>query len=269
MFGTQYYHQTLRKYVIMFGNLFNDIRVKRINAAGQVIQNLDVPIAYGPKQKFLVRLAQDPNLDRDVAVQLPRIGFELIGINYAGDRKLASTIRNRAVSITDNSVMKNQYTPTPYDINFQLSIFVKNADDGTQILEQILPFFTPEWTTTVNLIPEMNIKMDIPLVLQGVNYEDVYEGDFETRRTIIWTLDFIAKGYLYGPVRNSGVINRSVTNLFDALPRNTETAVANVAVVAGLTANGTPTNLANLTIERSQIFQDSDYGFITTVEENI
>ena len=140
MFGTQYYHQTLRKYVIMFGNLFNDIRVKRINAAGQVVQNLDVPIAYGPKQKFLVRLAQDPNLDRDVAVQLPRIGFELIGINYAGDRKLASTIRNRAVSITDNSVMKNQYTPTPYDINFQLSIFVKNADDGTQILEQTNAF---------------------------------------------------------------------------------------------------------------------------------
>lgn len=268
MFGFQYYHQSLRKYVVMFGNLFNDIHVRRINKAGQTVQNIKVPIAYGPKQKFLVRLSQDPNLDRDVAIQLPRIGFEITGINYAGERKLASTIRNQFVLTDDSDTVNSQYTPTPYDINFQMSILVKNADDGTQILEQILPFFTPEWTTTVNLIPSMNIKMDIPLVLQSVNYEDVYEGDFETRRAIIWTLDFIAKGYIYGPIRKSGVIKRTVTNLFDELPKNTQSAVANVAVIPGLTANGEPTNLANLTISSSEIYSNNDYGFVTTIEES-
>ena len=268
MFGFQYYHQSLRKYVVMFGNLFNDIHVRRINQAGETVQNLKVPIAYGPKQKFLVRLAQDPNLDRDVAMQLPRIGFELVGINYAGERKLASTIRNQYVITDDSKTVKSQYTPTPYDINFQMSIMVKNADDGTQILEQILPFFTPEWTTTVNLIPSMNIKMDIPLVLQSVSYEDAYEGDFETRRAIIWTLDFIAKGYIYGPVRKTGVITRTNVNIADDLPAQFGAFVANVAVVPGQTANGEATNLANLTISSSDIYSDSDYGFITTIEES-
>lgn len=267
MFGFQYYHQSLRKYVIMFGNLFNDIHVRRINQAGEVVQNLAVPIAYGPKQKFLTRLAQDPNLDRDIAIQLPRIGFELVNINYAGERKLASTIRNTYTLTDDSDTVNSQYTPTPYDIQFEMSIMVKNADDGTQILEQILPFFTPEWTTTVNLVPSMDIKMDIPLVLQGVNYEDVYEGDFESRRAIIWTLNFTAKGYIYGPVRKSGVIKRAVTNIFDELPSNTEASVANVAVVPGLTANGTATNLANLSVDKSEIFSDNDYGFVTTIEE--
>ena len=135
MFGNSFYHGTLRKYVIVFGNMFNGIYLQRLNQSDTVVQTLKVPIAYGPKEKFLVRLAQDPNLDQDVAISLPRIGFEMMGISYAANRKLTSTQQNVSVSSTDTGALSTQYIPVPYDIQFRLSIFVKNADDGTQILE--------------------------------------------------------------------------------------------------------------------------------------
>ena len=213
MFKDQYYHGVLRKYVIIFGNLFNDIKVQRFSSAGQRVQTLEVPLAYGPKEKFLVRITQDPNLDKEVAISLPRMGFEMTGMTYAPNRKLPSTLRNIAVTgTTDDNKVSTQYTPAPYDIGFRLSIFVQNADDGVQIIEQILPYFTPEWTVTANLIPSMGIKMDIPTVLNSVTTEDTYEGDFATRRALIWTLEFTMKGYVYGPVRSTGVIKRSIIN---------------------------------------------------------
>lgn len=248
----------------MFGNLFNDIHVQRINNAGAVVQTLKVPIAYGPKMKFLQRLAQDPNLDRDVAISLPRIGFEMTAINYAPERKLSSTQRNVRIS-ADGDQLKNQYVPVPYDINITASIFVKNADDGTQILEQILPFFTPEWTATVNVIPTMAIKMDIPTVLNSVTYEDTYDGDFETRRAIIWNLDFTLKGYLYGPVRTSGVIKRSIVNLFPDIA--TTTLAAKVQTQPALLANGSPTTNTAASVALSQISANDDFGFSTTTYE--
>lgn len=214
MFSDQYHHGVLRKYVVIFGNLFNDIKVQRFNTAGQRVQTLDVPLAYGPKEKFLVRISQDPNLDQEVAISLPRMGFEMTGMTYAPQRKLPSTIKNFAVTnTTDDNKLNTQYTPAPYDIGFRLSIFVQNADDGVQIIEQILPYFSPEWTVTANLIPSMGIKADIPTILNSVTTEDTYEGDFATRRALIWTLDFTMKGYVYGPVRTTGVIKRSSINV--------------------------------------------------------
>ena len=267
MFGNQFYHQTLRRYVIMFGNLFNDITIARLNNAGQVVQRIGVPVAYGPKQKYLVRLAQDPNFEREVALQLPRISFELTGVSYAPERKLASTQRNVKVTSTDAKQFLNQFVPVPYDINMQLAFFVKNADDGTQILEQILPYFTPEWTTTIQLIDEMEIKMDIPTVLQSTSFEDVYEGDFETRRAIVWTLDFLVKGYIYGPVRSTGIINRVIAPISDELTIMNN--VAEVDVTPGLTAQGNPTANSQATIARGSISADDDFGFITKVEEDV
>ena len=248
----------------MFGNLFNDIHVQRIDNAGVVQQTLKVPIAYGPKMKFLTRIAQDPNLDRDVAVSLPRIGFEMTAINYAPERKLSSTQRNLRIS-ADGDQLKSQFVPVPYDINITASIFVKNADDGTQILEQILPFFTPEWTATVNVIPTMAIKMDIPTVLNSVTYEDTYDGDFDTRRAIIWNLDFTLKGYLYGPVRTSGVIKRSILNLFP----DTDTTIkaASIQTQPALLANGSPTSNSSASIPLGQISANDDFGFSTTTYE--
>jgi len=158
MFGHTYYHSIIRKYIVMFGTMFNDIDVQRFNQSGERVQTLRIPIAYGPKEKFLVRLAQDPNFDKDVAISLPRMSFEITSMNYNPTRKLPSTVKNM-YTYEDNDRLKYQYTPVPFDINIALSVFVKNADDGVQILEGILPFFTPEWTNTVKLIPELNLNM--------------------------------------------------------------------------------------------------------------
>ena len=212
MFG-YFSHGLIRKYVIVFGSMFNDLTIQR-NSGSTRIQTIGVPIAYGPKQKFLVRLDTDPNLDREIAISLPRIGFELSGIAYDSNRKLNSAQKN-TYDHTDKNFRKTQYTPVPYNIDFTMSIFVKNADDGTQILEQILPYFKPEWNMTVNLVPEMNIKMDIPTVLNSVDFEDTYDGDFQTRRAIIWNLNFTMKGYLYGPVANQGVIKRIAVDIYE------------------------------------------------------
>ena len=185
-------HGLIRKYVIVFGSLFNDLIIQR-NNNGSRMQTLSVPIAYGPKQKFLVRLETDPNLDREIAISLPRLGFELTGISYDPVRKLNSTQKNSYV-FSDKTLLKTQYTPVPYNIDFILSIMVKNADDGTQILEQILPYFKPEWNTSVNIIPDMNISMDIPTVLNSVSLQDAYDADFMSRRVLMWDLNFTMKG---------------------------------------------------------------------------
>jgi hypothetical protein len=214
----QYYHGTIRKYIISFGNLFNDIVIARLNTAGERVQSIAVPLAYGPKEKFLVRLRQDPNFEQAVAITLPRMGFEITGMTYAPARKLSSTLKNVTLKSDDNDRLKTQYVPVPYDINILLSIFVSNADDGAQILEQILPYFRPEFTTNIRLIPEMNVVVDTPVVLQDISIEDTYEGDFDTRRALIYNLTFSMKAYIYGPVANQGVIKRSVTNFFGDVP---------------------------------------------------
>lgn len=265
MFGRNFYHGTLRKYVIVFGNMFNGIYLQRFNQNNERIQTLKVPIAYGPKEKFLVRLSQDPNFDQDVAISLPRIGFEMTALTYAADRKLPSTQKHVSVSRSDNTVYKTQYRPVPYDINFQMSVFVKHADDGTQILEQILPYFQPEWTNSINLIPEMNLTYDVPCVLTDVSLEDTYEGSFDTRRALIWNLNFMMKGYVFGPTSTTGLIRRSITNFAADLPD--ASAAERVSVYPGLTANGQPTSNANFTVSESIIEPDDDYGFVTTIDE--
>ena len=282
MFGHQYYHGILRKYVIAFGSLFNDIVVQRYNNAGTRIQSINVPIAYGPKEKFLVRLRQDPNLDRQVAIQLPRIGFEMQQIIYNPTRKLQSTIRNVQKSRTsDGNVMRTQFTPVPYDINMLLSVFVKNADDGTQIIEQILPFFTPEWTIQLRHVPEMSQIHDVPIVLQSVTLEDTYEGDFESRRSLIWNMDFMIKGYLFGPVSQAGIIKRTLIDFY--VPPVANTAVTGPAAnnmvkfsssdisamelasrirfQPGLLANGSPTVNSAASISIDTIQANDAFGY--------
>jgi hypothetical protein len=272
MFGLNFYHGSIRKYVSLFGTLFNDIRITRETSDNALYQTINVPIGYGPKEKVLARLKQDPNLDRKYAVQLPRMAFELTNVNYAPERKLLTINRNRAVETSDGTKQKYQYNPVPYDFMFSLYIYAKNAEDGARILEQILPFFTPEWTATVNLIPEMNIAMDIPVVLLDVVNQDVYEDNFETRRTLIWTLNFIVKGYVFGPIRTSGIINIANTNFFDATitdvmdnaPSTVTTPLENVVVEPGLTANGLPTSNAAISVPSSQILANDNYGYIIT-----
>jgi len=273
MFGHQYYNQVIRRYVVMFGTLFNDIIVQRFNKAGQRIQALKVPIAYGPKEKFLVRITQDPELTNQSQVSLPRMGFEMTGMQYMPERKLSSTQRrvNTVGTSGSNNSIKTVYTPVPYDFNFSLSVFVKNADDGVQILEQILPFFTPEWTTTLKIIPEMNIKHDVPTVLQSVTTEDAYDGDFETRRSLIYNLDFLVKGYIYGPIKKSGIIKRTMVDFINSA--NTELQQGNriekITITPGLDANGNPTANSAQSISIDNISANDNYGFAIDYETDL
>jgi len=257
MFG-YFSHGIIRKHVIVFGSMFNDITIERKNA-GTRVQTLAVPIAYGPKQKFLVRLEADPNLDREIAMSLPRLGFELAGITYDPSRKLNSTQKNSYV-FSDKTLLRTQYTPVPYNMDFILSIMVKNADDGTQILEQILPYFKPEWNISVNLIPEMKIAMDVPTILNSVSLQDTYDGDFQTRRALIWDLNFTMKGYLYGPVSSQGIITRTSSNFYADTTLGTEKS-SQLVLVPGLQSDGTSTANSAASIHRDLIDADDDYGF--------
>lgn len=265
MFGHTFYHGTIRKYVTLFGTLFNDIYINRPDTAHNQIHTIKVPIAYGPREKTLARLTADPNLNRMPAIVLPRMSFEITNMGYAAERKLNTINRRHKKDVTNPDVMKYQYNPVPYDIDFTLSVMVKNADDGTRIIEQILPFFTPEWNATVELIPEMSVIMDIPIVLKSVKTNDTYESDFETRRVLTWELDFTLKGYIFGPVRKSGIIKFANTNIYNSLASNTQ--LTNINIQPGLTEDGFPTSNAALTIPPALIFPDDDYGYIETVTD--
>jgi len=198
------------------------------------------------------------------------MAFEMTSFDYDGSRKLP-TINRIAVINPDNKAQNRyQYNPVPYNIGFRLSILVKNAEDGNKIVEQILPYFTPDWTTTAHLIPEMDVTMDIPVVLNNVGIDDVYDGQFETRRSFVWNLDFTLKGYIYGPIKTSNVIKFSNTEFFVATSNNIQAAniaVAYVQIQPGLTANGKPTSNASLSIPVANIIATDTFGYVTSITE--
>ena len=209
MLGSTFYHQTIRKYVAAFGTLFNDINIERKNSSGTVIERVKEPLAYGPRQKWILALSDTTDQRRVLAARLPRIGFSLTGVSYDSVRKLNTVIRNVAANTASTGSVLSQYNPVPYNFDFELFILVNNAEDGTQILEQILPYFTPEFTVTINTIPDMGIKADVPIVLNSASQSDEYEGELATRRTIIWTLSFLLKGFVYPDVK-SGTLIKSI-----------------------------------------------------------
>ena len=216
MFGTHFYNEGLRKLTIAFGQLFNNIVIQNTSSTGAVTKRIRVPLAYAPKEKFLVRLEQQANLqeDREVSITLPRLGFEITGLSYDASRKLNKLNKTiRVKSSEEGKKLNFNYTPVPYNINFSLYSFTATAENGLQIVEQILPFFQPEYTVTMNVVPEMQIKRDIPIILNSVSYEDTYSGDFTTRRAVIYTLSFTAKTYLYGPMSNQGIIKTVQSDL--------------------------------------------------------
>lgn len=215
MFGHDFYHGTLRRYVIMFGNLFNEIQIDRWDANGNKIQTLNVPIEYGPKQKFIQRVTADPTLNREISTTLPRLGFELTSLSYAPLRKLNSAHYYYKGQNTGGTDFSYTFAPVPYDMNFSLHALAKNAEDATQIVEQIMPFFTPDWTVTMKVLPELGLTLDIPIELISVSSEDTYDGDFESRRVLTWQLDFTVKGYLFGPVKKFKYITKGDVNYID------------------------------------------------------
>ena len=216
MFGTHFYNEGLRKLTIAFGQLFNNIVLQNTSSTGAVTKRIRVPLAYAPKEKFIVRLEQQANLqdDRAVSITLPRLGFEITGLSYDATRKLNKMNKTIRVKESEEGKKHNfNFTPVPYNINFSLYSFTATAENGLQIVEQILPFFQPEYTVTMNVVPELNIKRDIPIILNSVNYEDTYNGEFTQRRAVIYTLQFTAKTYLYGPMSNQKVIKEVQADL--------------------------------------------------------
>ena len=206
MLGQQFYHESIRKVIIAFGTTFNNIQLVRKDNDGNIKQSMKVPLAYGPRQKWLTRLNEDADLSKTVAITLPRIGFEIQNLQYDPNRKLNRVQKFKKVKSTNDDRLDSQYMPVPYNLNIQLYVMAKESDDSLQIIEQILPYFQPDYTLTINDMADMGIKRDVPIVLNSVSYEDNYQGDFETRRALIYTLDFTAKFYLYGPVTSQAVI---------------------------------------------------------------
>jgi len=230
MYGNHFYNETTRRYVAVFGTMFNDIEISR-KTGNTTTQRMKVPINYAPMQKILARL--DQNLQNNApAITLPRMSFEMTGMTYAPDRKLTSVTKLVRASAADGT-MTTMFSPAPYDIEFQLNIMTKYNEDGTKIVEQILPFFKPDCTVSVKLIDELNTYFDIPIILNSVSQEDTYEGDFESRRALIWTLNFTMKGYFFGPVSSKKQITFVDADIYPTT--NLQTGIAFSDLVVGET----------------------------------
>jgi hypothetical protein len=213
MLGTYYYHHIIRKTIIAFGTVFNQIYIKHQDANDQPYSELRVPLAYGPMQKFLARIQQQGDLNKPVQTTLPRMSFEMTSIRYDPTRKVTVT---QSFKASDGQNLKKVYMPVPYNIGFELSIFTKLNDDTLQIIEQILPYFQPAFTLTVDLVDSIGEKRDIPLNLDDISFKDDYEGDFSERRALIYTLKFTAKTYLFGPIADTteGLIRKVQVDMY-------------------------------------------------------
>lgn len=251
-----FYNQSIKRYITLFGSIFNKITIERVTDVNT--QKMIVPISYGPYQKFLARLTQDPNLDRKQAISLPRMSFELLSMNYEPSRKLSALHKIPNITQTSSETTGFSYTPAPYTMQFNLYIMTKYVEDAAQIAEQILPFFKPDWTPSVKLIDTMD-PFDVPITLEGINIEDIYEGQFTERRSIVWILSFSMKGYLFGPSKSTSVI-KFVDIRYSA---NSQDILTNqVTVQPGLDSSGNPTNDINITIPYQDILKDDDWGII-------
>ena len=215
MFGSYFYHSQIRRTIAVFGTLFNNINIRKTDAAGKILQDIKVPLAYGPRQKFLARVQNQADLsDSKLAIKLPRMSFEITSITYDTNQTVNKSNEVRVGSITTDT-RNSVRAPAPYRVGIQLNIMAKNQDEALQILEQILPTFKPDYTVTINEVPAIGIKSDIPIVLQGVAMNDDYEGDFITRRAIIYSLDFETRVNFYGEVQNKKTIRKVVSDFFD------------------------------------------------------
>jgi len=214
MLDTRFYWGTIRKAIVAFGNMFNNIYIVRTDSSNNIQQSIRVPLAYAPKQKFIQRIAQVPDSDnKNVQIILPRMSFEMLGMQYDYNRKISPIQQNRSVN-SGASIISAQYAPTPYNINVNLYLYAKNQDDGLQVIEQILPYFNPDYNLTLKAIPALDIKNDLPIILDAIQYDDEYEGEYSSRRSIIWTLSFIMKLNFYGPINKQGIIKKVIANTY-------------------------------------------------------
>lgn len=272
MFGATFYHGSIRKYIILFGTLMNEIYIRRYNSNGDVVNLIKIPITYGPKDKVIARVNSDPNLDKPFSIVLPYMSFELKSIQYDPERKLP-TIGRAAYLNSNKNIANYMYNPVPYTLNFELNVMVKNAEDGSKILEQILPYFTPDWTATIRIIDDPEIIIDVPTIIGQPTCQDTYDnGGLGDRRVLTWTIPFTMKGYVFGPVRKSKIIKEARINFGYKEGVNDELINVNsfetIVTVPGLTANGTPTSNVSESVAYSEIDWTDDYGYASYIERN-
>jgi hypothetical protein len=249
MLGTYFYHEIIRRTVIAFGTVFNDINVRHKNSSGDSISQIKVPLAYGPMQKFLARIEQQSELNKPIAMTLPRLSFEMTSIQYDPTRKANIT---QSFKASDGTNLKKVFMPVPYNIGFQLNLMSKLQDDALQVVEQILPYFQPSFNLTVDLIDSIGEKRDIPIVLDNVSFTDDYEGDFSVRRVLIYTFNFTAKTYLFGPIADTtdGLIRKVQVDYYSGSDTSTAKREMRYTVVPD------PIDAA----------PDDDFGFSETTE---
>lgn len=259
MLSTNFHHELLRKYVILFGNLFNNVKIKRSDGTTDT-QFFKVPISYAPMEKALAMVSIKPTVEKKQAIVLPRMSFEITGLEYDATRKFGRTLMYRV----GNNVL---FEPSPWNINFDLNIITKTDFDGTKIVEQILPYFNKEWNLTVQLLDDVERTWDIPVVLNNVQHTDSYENDFITRRALIWTLSFTLKGWFHGPTHERKVIKFIKVNTYTDTLATTPSEY--VTIQPGQTANGEPTTDINETVPYADIEADEPWDYIIQfVEES-
>jgi hypothetical protein len=253
--NAQFYHRTIRKMVVVFGTLFNDLEIVRYTQAGVPKEKWKVPLSYSPKERFLTAITSDPNLIKSINTVVPRMSFNLDSLEYDVNRKQISTLMNFAKQ--DNTSVSTQFVPIPYNFQFSLSIYVRNTEDGTQILEQILPFFTPDFNVTVDFIPEMDQKYNVPIILDSVASTVEYEGGMNegSTRLILWDLTFTAKGYIWPPVKSGKYIKSANTNTFiDLTSKEIQKVYVDYANGSGVFVQG-----ETLRANNSELFGTVDY----------
>lgn len=269
MFDKTFDHNIIRKYTVLFGALFNDLYITRKNSTEEIVETVKIPLSYAPKNKLLTRLRSDPDLSQPFAVNLPRISFELVGLTYAANRKLQTMNK---VHGTDSWA----YNPVPYDLHYNLYIGCKNTADGTQIIEQILPYFTPDWSVDVNLVPEINQSTDVIIVLNSVTSDDSYEGAIDAERDIIWTLSFTVKGMLFGQTAaRSNLIKKVIVNIIETMNVNEDwrtsgfRAKETITITPGQDANGHATSNTSIAVPYTDVIESDPWAFITEFDETI
>jgi len=265
--ANHFYNGLTRKYVAIFGTLFNQLTIERSDNAGVTKQSMIVPISYAPMQKILSRVEQDPGLNRRSAITLPRMSFEMTSMSYDGERKIGTTqrvMKSKAVGDTNDS-KSYVYSGAPYNLEFSLYIMTKYQEDATKILEQILPFFQPDWTVSARLIPDLP-PVDVPIVLQSVITEDLYEGEYTERRAILYTLGFTLKGWYYGPERTKKVI-KFIDTKFAPDSDISSPLLEKVTLQPGMTAANVATTDINQTVPYTEIDFEDDWGIITIIDE--
>lgn len=278
MFGHQpFFFDTMTRHVKAFGKMFDDIHIERTNSAGEVVQLIKVPLTYAPKQKIMLRADVDPDATKETAIILPHMSFMLLpGFEYDGTRRSPPLEKYVALDGDDANKFKRQYVAVPYNFRFQLSVYVNHVSDGNKIVEQILPFFTPDWTLNMPFCEETGIYFDVPFTLEGVECDDQHWGEkFTDRRVLVWNLTFHVKSYFLGPVKSKPIIKIAYERFMFGSPTansdiigNTDIA-ATISVYPGMDANGAATSNSAVTVDRDIIYATNSYGYIETFDSSV